>query len=409
MPRPNIVLILAEELGAWMLGSYGNKEIRTPHLDLLVRSGSRIVNHSMATLGAAASPATLLTGRLPRQHGIEDALGPAGPPARFRSELMISDLLARSGYECGFAGRWPFGDDAKPQHGFNSWSALPAQERGYAAEATTGGAVRFLEAQKPERPFFLLVSHPSPRVPYEGLPQKYYDLYDGTTFATVGWSPAVAWAAENRELMKNPVESLRKCAAAVSALDDQIPPLISVLDKMKVRYNTVVIFTASRGLLAGRHGLWSGGRGSDPVNLYREAVETPMIWNWPGVVPVEGARTELAGSYDLLPSLCEVAGVAVPKDRELCGRSYLLPVTNRPFPRRTPPWRNLVFASYGGVEMARDFRYKLVLRAGGAGPNELYDLRSDPREFTNQFENDHFVTIRTNLTEALVKWRQEYV
>jgi len=407
-PRPNIVLILAEDLGAWLLGYYGNKEIRTPNLDLLARSGSRFVSHSVATLGTAASRATLLTGRLPRQHGVEDTVGSAGPPAKFRSEVMISDLLAGNGYDCGFAGKWDFGEAARPQHGFSVWSALPPEERGYAAQTITGHAVQFLEARKPERPFFLLVSHPNPRAPYDGLPQKYYDLHAKTPFDTVGWLPMVADAAENRELMKDPVGSLRKCAAAISALDEQIPPLISVLDKKGIRDNTVVIFTASSGLLAGRHGVWSAGRGSDPINLYTEAVETPMIWNWPGKVPIEGARTELAGSYDLFPTLCDLAGVAAPKDRDLCGRSYLLPITNRPLPRREE-WRNLVFASYGGAEMARDSRYKLVLRAGGAGPNELYDLRTDPREFTNQFENDRFVTIRTALTESIVKWRQEYL
>ena len=103
-----------------------------------------------------------------------------------------------------------------------------------------------------------------------------------------------------------------------------------------------------------------------------------------------------------------MAGVAAPKDRNLCGRSYLLPITNQPLPRKEP-WRNLVFASYGGAEMARDPRFKLVLRANGAGPNELYDKRADPREFTNQYENAQFLTVRNSLAESLRQWREKYV
>ena len=407
-PKPNIVLILAEDLGAWLLGCFGNKEIRTPNLDLLARSGSRFASHSVSTLGSAASRATLLTGRLPRQHGIEESPGQAAPPAKFRGEVLISDLLAASGYECGFVGKWDFGEQAKPQHGFRAWSTLAAQERGPAFESITPNAVQFLEARKPEQPFFLVVSHPSPRVPYDGYPQRYYDLYAKTAFDTLAWLPMVASASQDRELMKDPVGSLRKCAAAISALDDQIPPLVSVLDKKGIRDRTLVIFTSLNGLLAGRHGLWSAGRGSDPINLYAEAVETPMIWNWPGKVPVEGARSELAGSYDLFPTLCELAGVAAPKDRNLCGRSYLLPMTNQPLPRKEP-WRSLVFASYGGAEMARDPRFKLVLRANGAGPNELYDVRADPREFTNQYDNAKFLTVRNSLAESLRQWREKHV
>jgi arylsulfatase A-like enzyme len=95
--------------------------------------------------------------------------------------------------------------------------------------------------------------------------------------------------------------------------------------------------------------LWSAGLGSDPINLYAEAVETPMIWNWPGKVPVEGARSELAGSYDLFPTLCELAGGA--KDRSLCGG--LSAADYQPAVTAAKPWRNLVFASYGGAEIAR--------------------------------------------------------
>ncbi len=391
---PNIVLILAEDLGAWLLGCFGNKEIQTPNLDLLCRGGSRFTSHTSVTTACASGRATLLTGRLPRQHGIEDS------PAKFRTEVLLSDLLASRGYECGYTGVWGLGEEEKPQHGFRVWSTQP--------DSPTSRAVQFLEAQKKEQPFFLVVSHPAPRAPYGGHAAKFDEMYAKTSFDSLAWLPASDNAAEGREYLKDYIGSVRKLAASVTALDSEIPPLISVLDKRGLRDRTLVVFTSCTGLLAGRHGLWNGGRGSNPPNLFAEGVETPMIWNWPGTVPVEGARAELAASYDLFPSLCEVAGVAPPKDRNLCGRSYLLPIRNRPLPRRQA-WRSVVFAACGNTEMARDPRFKLVLRNQGSGPNELYDIRADARELDNQYDNDGFLSVRTALTDAIRQWREKYV
>lgn len=362
--RPNIVLILAEDLGAWMLGCFGNKEIRTPQIDLLARGGTRFLHHCVSTPAPVPSRATLLTGVLPRQTAT-------------LKQITISDVLASAGYKCG--------------------------------DTTTSdsNAAQFLEEQKAGQPFFLLVNCQNPRAPYDGLPQEYYDLYSKATFETTGWLPAAANAAEGKELLKDTVGSLRKCAAAVSALDDQVGALVSLLDKRGLRDDTLVIFTTRNGLLAGRHGLWGTGLGSDPVNMYAEAVETPMIWNQPGTIPIEGTRPELVSSYDLFPSLCEAAGVTPPKDRSLCGRSYVLPVKNLPLPRKEP-WRNVVFGALQNTEMIRDPRFKLVLR-NGAGPNELYDLRADPLERVNQYENPSFVTVRAAMATQLRAWREKYV
>ncbi len=403
--RPNIVLILADGLGAWMLGCYGNQEIRTPNIDLLAKMGTRFLHHSVCTPASAPSRATLLTGRVPRQHGIQDSLEGAAP-ASFRNEIMLSDLLAPAGYNCGYAGRWGIGDDASPQHGFRSWYAM--QEKDCLPELVTRRAVQFLEEQKLDQPFFLVVSHLSPHAPYGGHPQKYYDMYAKTAFETAGWLPAAPNAAEGKEYLKDTVGSLRKCAAAISALDDQVPALTSVLDKRGVRDNTLVIFTAASGLLAGRHGLWDAGRGSNPINMYTDAIETPMIWNWPGKVPVEGGRTELVSSYDLFPSLSELTRVGVPGKLNLCGRSYAAPAMNRPLPRKRQ-WRNLVFGSYLDTEMVRDLRFKVVIRGNGAGPNELYDLRKDPQEGVNQYENAEYLTVRNSLGESLRQWREKTV
>jgi len=432
--RPNILLILADDLAAWMLGCYGNKEIRTPNIDLLARAGTRFASNFVCTPVCSASRATLFTGRVPRQHGIHDFLtakpienppqGQAAPPPSFANELMISDILAAQGYNCGYVGKWHMGNDQSPGHGYTftctmlggsrpyrdptlSLNGQLVQEKGYLAELFTRKACEFLEQQKPDQPFFLVVSHLNPHTPYEGHPDKYYEMYAKTTFETIGWEPAAPHALREKEYLKDIVGNARKCAAAVTALDDQVPPLLARLDQRGLRDNTLVVFTGDNGFLLGRHGLWSKGLASDPINMYEEVMATPMIWNWHGKVPPQAVRPELVSFYDLLPSLCEATGSPVPQDRNLCGRSYLALATGRPLPRKQP-WRNVVFGHFRNTEMVRDTRYKLVLRNEGQGPNELYNLRADPREKVNLYDDPQFVTVRDALTRELETWREKY-
>lgn len=424
-PPPNIVLIAARDLGAWMLGCYGNKEIRTPNIDLLARTGTRFLNHSACAPAASPGLATLLTGRAPRQHGIADNLGEGGQkeiPASFAKEIMISDVLAGRGYNCGLAGVWGLGGDKAPGHGFKFWHTMTGggyndpsisrngdvtAERGYAPELFTRAAVDFIGRQKQGQPFFLMVSHLNARGPYEGHPEKYYDMYASTMFNTVGWEPAAANAFDGKEYLPDIVGNLRRAAAGVTALDDQIPPILEALEKTKLRDNTLIVFTSSNGVLLGRHGLWSDGHASFPANMYEEVTATPMLWNWYGKVPPEAERPELVNAYDLLPALCDAAGAPLPPGRNLCGSSYMPLAANRTLPKGTE-WRNRAFGQIGDAEMARDARYKLVLRRGGQGPNELYDLRADQNERTNQYDNPEYVSVKSRLTAELAAWRKQY-
>ena len=431
--RPNILFILADDLAAWMIGCYGNREIRTPNIDLLARSGTRFINHFVSTPICSASRATLFTGRVPRQHGIHDFLTPkpidsppqgqAAPPPSFASEVMLSDVLARDGYRCGYVGKWHMGNDQAPGHGYDysytmiggsrsytdpemSLNGKMVSEKGYLTDLMTSRASEFLDRQNASQPFFLSIGYLNPHTPYEGHPQKYYDLYKDTKFETFGFEAAAPNALREKNLLKDTVGNLRRCAASVTALDDQIPVLLNKLKERGLRDNTLVVFSSDNGFLLGRHGLWSKGLASDPINMYEEVVQTPMIWHWPGRVPVEATRPEMVSSYDFLPSICDAAGVAAP-NRNLCGRSYLALAANKPLPKKEP-WRSTVFGHFRNTEMARDNRFKLVLREEGKGPNELFDLKADPREKTNLYENPEFITVRDRLGKELEAWRKRY-
>lgn len=429
--RPNILLILADDLAAWMLGCHGNQEIRTPNIDRLARSGVRFLNNFVVTPICSASRATLFTGRVPRQHGIHDFLTPkpienppqgqAEPPSGFAQEVMLSDILSQAGYQCGYTGKWHLGNDSQPGHGFrytytfaggsSSYqdpemflNGKPVKESGYLTELTTRRAVEFLDQAEPAKPFFLTVSYFNPHTPYSGHPQRYYDMYADSKFDSVGWEPAAANALREKNLLQDTVGNLRKCAASVTALDDQIPVLLKHLTRREQLLNTLVIFTSDNGYLLGRHGLWSKGLASDPINMFEEVMQVPMIWSWPGKVPVEATRPELVSFTDFLPSVCEAAGASLPPGRKYLGRSYAPLAMNKPL-AKGQPWPSTVFGHFRNTEMARDRYYKLILRNDGNGPNELYDLRTDPREKINRYENPEYVTVRDRLTNELSAWR----
>ena len=430
--RPNILVILADDLAAWMLGCYGNEEIKTPNIDNLARAGVRFANSFCTTPICSPSRATFFTGRLPRQHGIQDFLvekpiqtppqGQQAPPASFASEVMISDILAKGGYNCGYVGKWHMGNDAHPGHGYKytytmiggqrsytdpemSLNGEMVKEKGYLTEIMTRRACEFLDRQSGATPFFLTIGYLNPHTPYSGHPQKYYEMYANSSFDSIGWEKMAPNALREMDMLKDPVGNIRRCAASTTALDDQIPVLIRKLQERKLWDNTLILFTGDNGYLLGRHGLWSKALASDPPNMYEEVVKVPLLISWPGKIPTGEVAPELISFYDVLPTLCEAAGVAPPSGRNLMGRSFLPLAKRDPLPK-DKPWRNVVFGHFRNTEMARDTRYKLVLRNEGKGPNELYELARDPREKVNRYDDPQYITVRDRLAAELAEWRK---
>ncbi len=388
--RPSILLIVVEDLGAWMLGCYGNTEIRTPAIDLLARTGTQFTYSYSAAPTPLAGRAALLAGRAPQQLGFGAA---DAAPASLDTAPLVTDVLSGAGYRCAFAGAWGLAGQSK--HGCSAWDV--SEE----SAATTASATGFLDSRKPGEPSLLVVSYTLRGT----APAKVLDSYASTPFVAQRWEPVAANAAANADALRDIVGSIRKSAAVLTALDDQIGSLIRTLDAKGLRDETLVVLTASNGALLGRHGLWGDGRASNPPNMYEEVVNVPLIWQWHGHTPPEAARPELVAGYDFVPAICELVGAAPPADRALPGRSYLAAVLNRPFPKKQP-WRGLVFAQSGDIVMAHDKRYKLVERPGGDQNCELYDVINDRGEKANRCSNPQFLTIRDELRQSIATWKK---
>jgi arylsulfatase A-like enzyme len=364
--RPAILLILVDELPAFMLGSYGNKQVNTPNLDRLAQMGMRFTNHFACAPAPVAGRNTLLTGRTPMQ------LGDAGNPSP--DDLPLSKILGAAGY--------------------------PSQEGDSAA------AVQFLDGQSAGKPFLYTLNCRSLRPPYDSVPQKYLAMYVTQPF--VGYAPDLpaANALGGKAMLTNILGNVRNAAATVTALDDEVGTVLAKLRARGLTDSTMVVFAAASGGLWGRHGLWDAAGASDPPNMFDEAVATPIFWSWPGHIPAVAHRPELVSAYDFVPTVCDLLTLGLPK-RNLCGRSYAPLLTAKEFPKKTPR-RLAICAHTGNTDMAREDRYKLVSRNEGKGPNELYDLVIDLGEKDNQADNPQFITIQTELTGELEKWKKQY-
>ena len=355
--RPNVLLILVDGLPSWILGCYGNREVRTPNIDLLAQVGTRFLNHYAEAPVADKARAALLTGRTTMQ--LKDS-----------GEVTLEQLLGGIGYACG-------------------------------SSVDGVGAARFLDAQSAAKPFFLTAA----LAPYATLPDP--GAYAQAKLETFTQEAVAKNAARGKEMLGAPLlANLRRVAAATSALDGEVGALVARITRRKLLDNTLIVFTSPCGSLFGRHGLWASGDGSDPVNMFEEAVATPMVWSWSGHVVPLATRPEMVSAYDLVPTICDITHVRLP-ERNLCGRSYLALASGKPLPQERP-WRTTVFAQYGDSAMARNDRYKLIVRQGGAGPGELYDDRVDLREKLNQYDNLQFMTVKAALQVELGKWLQKY-
>jgi arylsulfatase A-like enzyme len=227
--RPNVVLILADNLPAWALGCYGNREIRTPNLDRLAQMGTRFHRHSATAPVPGTGRATLLTGRTAMQLRHAEEVPPG--------ETGLEKTLSAAGYACS--------------------TSDPA------------GAVKLLDSATAGKRFLLTVDCGGMRAPYEDVPQKYRDLYAKTPFNTFAPDPAASNARSGKEMLGDIVGSLRKYAAAVSAVDEQVQSVVAKIWERKLQDSTAVVFTSTCGALLGHHGLWGAGDASEPPTCTR--------------------------------------------------------------------------------------------------------------------------------------------
>ncbi len=333
--KPNIVLILADDLGYGSLGCYGNTEVKTPIIDRLAASGMRFTDfHSN---GALCSPtrAALLTGRYPQRCAevADEELSPvfreqrkANPVQRWAwglstNELTLPEVLCKTGYRTALIGKWHLGYDVKfhpMNHGFDEfrgfvggnvdyhthvagyglkqldwWNGrIIENEAGYATDLLTRYATDFI-ARNLETPFFLYLAHGAPHVPLQGREP------DGR---------------------KQPVETYKEM---IRVLDESVGAVVAELGKHNLASNTLVIFCSDNGPAAPRGFAANGELRGRKGSLYEGGHRVPFIASWPGTIPGGATSDARLMTMDVFPTVAKLAGVRLPADRVMDGMDIL--------------------------------------------------------------------------------------
>ncbi len=385
--RPNIVLIVADDLGFADLGFQGSSGIRTPHLDRLAGSGVRFTNGYVSHPFCSPSRAGMLTGRYQHRFGHENnmVVRPDDPETGLPvSETMLPAELQKAGYATGFVGKWHLGAHPRfhpKRRGFQEMYGFLGGGHDYFHPGVPGdkdqhfypierdGAVvpekEYLttalgrEADKYVRrhahhPFFLYFAFNAPHSPLQA-PQPYLRRYPGI-------------ADPDR----------RSYAAMVSAMDDAVGRVLDTLRDTGIERDTLVFFLSDNGgpkdnassnlpLRAGKRTLYEGG------------IRVPFVVRWPGALPSGKTFDHPAIALDIFSTSLAAAGAAS-SNREIDGVNLLPHLQGH---TASPPHGRLFWRTFGGYGAAvREGPLKWV-REGENAPGELYDLDKDPGENTN--------------------------
>lgn len=380
---PNLVVILADDLGWGDLGCYGGS-LDTPNLDRLARGGLRLLD--LHSGGAVCSPtrASLLTGRYPQRAGIPgvvyaDPDRPEHTHGIADKELTLPEALGEVGYSTALVGKWHLGylPPYSPTlhgfdrfHGFKSgnvdyhshidqagaqdwWHGVQlAPEPGYLTRLVTRHALEFIDAARGE-PFFLMVAHGAPHYPYQGPEDE-----------------AVRQAGHPRsatEMSLSMVERRERYAEMVSELDSSVGALLAHLEQLELTEETLILFLSDNGANnVGSNLPWRGNKGS----LWEGGHRVPGIVSWPGTLsarPVE----ETLHTNDWMPTLLSLAGHNGEVSSDGIDLTPAL-LGEAPLPARQLFWQ------HGKQTAIRSGRWKLI--RNGEGRPSLFDLERDPGE-----------------------------
>ena len=408
--KPNVIFILADDLGYADVGFQGARDFETPNLDRLAASGVRFTNAYVTHPYCSPSRAAILTGRYQQRFGHEH-----NPPYRPEDdsigtpvdEVFLSQTMRDAGYRTAAIGKWHLGDAKRflPQSrgfdeffgfsggGFNYYGVggrgerathiirngetVPPAQISYLTDDFTDEAVSFINRNR-ERPFFLYLAYNAVHAP-DQAPQKYIDR------------------ASHIEFGQRSVY-----AAMAIAMDDGVGRVIEALEKTGLRENTLVCFLSDNG---GRRDIADNFplRGHKGL-LFEGGVRVPFVMSWPGRLPKETKYDHPVSSLDLFPTAASIAGASTAKSKPLDGINLIPFLTGQ---NRSAPHESLYWREIGGQGYAvRHGRYKLV-KPAAVDHEFLFDLDDDPYERRDLSAAKPAVV--TELRELYTRWNKTNV
>lgn len=409
--KPNIVLIMADDLGIGDVGVYGQEIFSTPNVDQLVSEGMKFTNFYAGSTVCAPSRATLLTG----QHTGHTKVRGNGEFPLDPVKKIIPEMLKEEGYTNAMFGKWGLGlegSSGSPEkrgwdefighlHHIDAHFQQPdsldkivngrmvkigTPKGSYANEIFTDAAVDFIKASSKENPFFLYLSFTIPHAEL-GVPQKFLEDHL-TPNKRSKYEPEEAWpAGRHYGEQKFPKAAY---AAMVESMDSYVGEILMTLENQGYDENTIVIFTSDNGTHL------EGGRQQKDVDffkssgpykgvkrdLYEGGIRMPFIVKWPGVVKAESTSDFKGAFWDIYPTLANIAGVEVKE--EIDGLSFL-PALRGEKEQKQHEYLYWEFHEFGGKQAILKDDWKLIEldKNKESSRFELYNIDKDPQEHKN--------------------------
>jgi uncharacterized sulfatase len=347
--RPNVVIILADDMGGGDLGCYGHPRFKTPNLDRMAAEGVRLTQFNTPMPFCAPTRAALLTGRYPFHHGLTGNPTPdAGPEADRLAlgagEVTLAQVFKQAGYATGMVGKWHLGHKQPGQlptgRGFDEYLGIPYSNdmrpvqlldadkvveypvvQATLTQRYTERARRFLERNR-DRPFFFYFAHAMPHKPL-AVSEAFYKKSGAGLYGD-----------------------------ALAELDWSVGQVLAALKDLGLDDRTLVLFTSDNGAwFGGSTGGLRGMKGTTWEGGYR----VPMIARWPGHLPTGKVIDAPAVMMDLFPTALAAAGIAPPSDRTIDGKDLLPLLTGK-----EPAVHDVIFGHQGArLATVRDARWKL--------------------------------------------------
>ncbi|MFD2256641.1 arylsulfatase [Luteolibacter algae] len=412
--KPNVIYILADDLGIGDLGCYGQEKLKTPNIDRIAAQGMRFTDHYSGNTVCSPSRAVLMTGQHPghvhcRGNGVENNF------ALDQTMTTLPRLFKNAGYNTGAFGKWGLGQtdmEGAPNplsHGFDHFSGwktqsiahtyyptsiirdgeeIPLEPGTYIHDLLMNDATDFIKSSVASgEPFFCYIPtaipHAAMHAPKE-LHEKWRKIYPefDKTIGTYG-----AGKGETTPDVQNPIAGF---AAMIEHLDNQIGGILDMLDEIGIAGNTIVMFSSDNGAHhEGGHNpeFWNSNGDFRGIkrDLYEGGIRTPFLITWPARIPAGSLSDHLSAFQDVLPTMAEITGEPTPDQTD--GISFLPTLTGRPHAQKKHEALYFEFihgnASPYSSRALRMGDWKVVERSKGRKeprqilPIELYNLKED--------------------------------
>lgn len=435
LPPPNIIYIFADDLGHAELGAYGQRLIRTPHIDRLAAEGIKFTRHYSGAPVCAPSRCMLMTGRHSghsyirgnyEMGGFEDEQE-GGQMPLYEGAFTIPRMLKGQGYATALVGKWGMGmpgtTGSPLLHGFDYYygyldqkqahSHYPThlwendvkvplnnkyvnvhqnldprtttakdfevfQGRDFAPEKMGEKALAFIDQHR-SKPFFLYFASTLPHLSLQ-VPEDFRKMYDGK------FEEKPYYGGKSYAPVMHPLSTY---AAMISYLDAQVGMIMDKIKSLGLDRNTIIMFSSDNGNTFNIGGVepdffkGSGGLRGLKMDIYEGGIRVPLIARWPGRIPAGKTSDHISAQYDILPTLAEITGAKVPVTD---GISLLPELTGMHNRQKTHEFLYFEYPEKGGQIAVRIGRWKGVrvnVRKDRNAPWELYDLDADPREHSD--------------------------